>query len=342
MKKSAYSFLILLAALSFQTSANAQKATKELKYWGSPENYLNAQGMVSLDLVNAALDSCPPSVTPSLIRKQALYNLDAVLHETKYDDGDLIKDFAASRVDRVLNDFRNQMSGGKDVKIYKVYNDGFILRSSKSVIAVDLTGRQGRLIPDSLMSRIVDLCDALFITHVHDDHCDDNVIDLFLSQGKPVYAVGNYSGKEKGVNLVRFDAPKDLKVKLNGVKVKVFPGHQDDLLNNVYVFTMPGGVTVAHLGDQYNKDDMSWIRNVKEVVPHLDVLILNCWSNDPPEYISGFDPKVIVTGHEDELGHSIDHREAFWLTYYKMEEVYKVSVPYVIMAWGECFDYSRP
>ena len=50
---------------------------------------------------------------------------------------------------------------------------------------------------------------------------------------------------------------------------------------------------------------------------------------------------MIVTGHEDELGHSIDHREAFWLTYYKMEEVYKISVPYVIMGWGEGFTF-RP
>ena len=71
------------------------------------------------------------------------------------------------------------------------------------------------------------------------------------------------------------------------------------------------------------------------------MLIINCWSNHFNEYVAGFSPKVIVTGHEDELGHSIDHREAFWLTYYKMEEVYKISVPYVIMGWGEGFTF-RP
>lgn len=43
---------------------------------------------------------------------------------------------------------------------------------------------------------------------------------------------------------------------------------------------------------------------------------------------------LIVYGREDELCHSIDHGEAFWLTYYKMEEVCKISAPYVIMGCG--------
>ena len=333
--------LVLLAAMFFQVNVAGQNAKRELRYWGSPDNYLNAQGLVMLDLVNEALDSCPPSPEPSLIRKQALYNLDAVLHDTKFDGSELVKDFAASRVDRVLKDFEKPMSGKEGIRIYKVYNDGFILRSSKAVVAVDLTGKEGRLIPDSLMTKVVDLCDVLFITHNHDDHCDGNVVEMFASKGKPVYAISNFATQDKRVNLIRYDAPKDLKVKLPGysLKVKVFPGHQDDLINNVYVFTMPDGITAALLGDQYNREDMAWIKTMKNVVPDLDVLCINCWSNDMADYLSGFSPKVVITGHEDELGHTIDHREAFWLTYYKMSEVYKVTVPYVIMAWGECYAY---
>ncbi len=160
---------------------------------------------------------------------------------------------------------------------------------------------------------------------------------------KPVYVVGNYALSGKNVHLVRYDEPKEVSVTMGGEKIQVtvLPGHQDDLLNNIYIFTLPNGRSVAHLGDQYNEEDMPMIRNAKEYAKGLDVLIINCWSNHFNEYAAGFSPKVIVTGHEDELGHSIDHREAFWLTYYKMEEVYKISVPYVIMGWGEGFTF-RP
>ena len=59
------------------------------------------------------------------------------------------------------------------------------------------------------------------------------------------------------------------------------------------------------------------------------------------EHIEDFDPNLIVTGHENELGHTIDHREAFWLTYYKMEEIVKPLVPYLIMSWGEWYTYNN-
>ena len=40
--------------------------------------------------------------------------------------------------------------------------------------------------------------------------------------------------------------------------------------------------------------------------------------------------------HENEMGHSIDHREPFWLTYQKME---KINKPSLIMGWGEWYLY---
>ena len=336
-------FFAVLAGVIVCMVAYSQPGKNRLQYWGSPENYLNAQGTVILDLVNLTLDECPPSIKYSLERRQALTLLDAVLHETKYDDGQLVRDFIASRMDRVLNDLKKPLPSKKDVRIYKIYNDGFLIRSQAGIIAVDLNGRQGTLIPDSLMAKIVSRCDGLFITHIHEDHCDKNVIDLFSSMDKPVYVVGNYALSGKNVHLVRYDEPKEVSVTMGGEKIQVtvLPGHQDDLLNNIYIFTLPNGRSVAHLGDQYNEEDMPMIRNAKEYAKGLDVLIINCWSNHFNEYVAGFSPKVIVTGHEDELGHSIDHREAFWLTYYKMEEVYKISVPYVIMGWGEGFTF-RP
>ena len=53
------------------------------------------------------------------------------------------------------------------------------------------------------------------------------------------------------------------------------------------------------------------------------------------ELINGFNPKVVTSGHENELGHSIDHREAFWLTLQKFSTIRKDSI---VMGWGEWFD----
>lgn len=345
-------FIILQMAAFLPIMGYAQTAERELHYWGSPENYLNAQGMVILDLVNEALDQNPPSIKPNLsgkralkpnlVRKQALYMLDAVLHDTRYDGSDLIKDFLASRVDRVLSDLEKPMNKNDRVKIYKIYNDGFVIRSREVTIAVDLCGKSGTLIADEQMRRLVAYCEALFITHNHSDHCDDNVVSMFTVDEKPVYAIANYVTTDEGVSLIRWDKPKEMKVQFTDceVKVMVFPGHQDELINNIYVFYLPNGFSVAHLGDQHNQEDMVWIREIGKEVKNLDVLIINCWSNDFNDYVKGFNPKLIISGHENELGHTIDHREAFWLTYYKFGEVYKLTKPYVIMGWGEWFNFK--
>jgi hypothetical protein len=54
--------------------------------------------------------------------------------------------------------------------------------------------------------------------------------------------------------------------------------------------------------------------------------------------IRGFSPKLVITGHENELGHSVDHREPFWLTYDRLHES---PAPFLMMTWGESFHYRR-
>lgn len=334
--------LITIATLSllFALPSVAQTEKKALKYWGSPENYLNAQGIVLLETVDQAMDLYKPTTEFSFERKQALLNFDTFVHNTYYDNSKLLVDFVVKRMGKVLADLEAPI-GKENVRIYKIYNDGFIIRTAKATIAVDLNGRHGAVVPDAEMEKLVSHCDALFITHNHADHYDLHVVDMFLKQGKQVHAVPNFQPGNEAIDHVRGEEPIDVAYKLpkGKLKVRIYPGHQDQLLCNVYVFTMPNGVKIAHTGDQYNEEDMAWIKTVKNDVPDLDVLIVECWIHHLPEVIDGFSPKVVVTGHEDELGHTIDHREAFWLTYYKFQEVYNIQTPYVIMGWGEWYDY---
>ena len=121
------------------------------------------------------------------------------------------------------------------------------------------------------------------------------------------------------------------------LQVKIFPGHQSPMMCNIYVVTTPDKYTFAHTGDQYDKNDMEWIATIKDNAPQIDALTVNCWSYQIADAIKGFNPRYVITGHENEMGHTIDHREAFWLTFQKMEPI---EHDYVVMAWGEWFSFK--
>lgn len=58
------------------------------------------------------------------------------------------------------------------------------------------------------------------------------------------------------------------------------------------------------MGDQSNEDDFQWIDEVG--IHHVvDVLMPNCWTTDIAGVAKGFNPAIIITGHENEMGHTI-------------------------------------
>jgi len=63
----------------------------------------------------------------------------------------------------------------------------------------------------------------------------------------------------------------------------------------------------------------------------------NCWTPEIIRMADGMKPSIIITGHENELGHSVDHREAYWLTY---DHTVDCPYPVLVMTWGESYWYS--
>ena len=163
---------------------------------------------------------------------------------------------------------------------------------------------------------------------------------MFVKDKKPIYAPTEVYPSNNNINHIypeKMITEKTV-LKNNEIKVNIIPGHQDDLLNNIYVITLPEGFTIAHLGDQYNKNDLPSLKNIYTKIPSVDALLVDCWISNMKEIIEDFNPKIVVTGHENEMGHSIDHREPFWLTYQKME---KINRPSLIMGWGEWYLYRK-
>ncbi len=337
----------LFIALSIFTCTNLSAKKDLTHFWSDKDAILNAQTELTLDLVNEILDVEKPSVeTPGQARKAALYLMDQILHDTRLDGSPLVAAFLNERINTVANDLKHPVDHG--VKVYKLYNDGWILKTPSVTIGWDIyrgpmiKDSESHYISDSVAAKLVEECDIMFLTHNHLDHVDPFVVDLFTTAGKPVVAPDEILANNPKVTHTRKENIwKEDFVAANGVTLKstIIPGHQDHLQNNIFIVTTPEGYNVCSTGDQYLSDDLDMIMNLKGKVPAVDILLPICWAVRLPEMCTSFGAKVVLTGHENELGHhSIDHREAYWLSYNKLEDF---PVDNSLMTWGECFYYDK-
>lgn len=336
--------LLLVFLLSMTGASFAQKQEKTTPFWGKQEAYLVNQTENTFRLVDGLLkENMPSAGKPTLARKSALLLLDGIFHDTRLDGSNVLAEFADVRLNCILEDLKQPLPEG--MKIYKLYNDGFIVRTKSVTVAFDLYRggkmKEGRhLISDETMRAIAEQCDIMFLSHNHPDHVDPEVVKMFTDAGKDVVAPTDVLAENEAVTHVRSERIADKNFKLKGckLKVKILPGHQSEMMNNIHVVTTPEGFTFVQTGDQYNKEDLEWLLTVHEKIPAVDVLMINCWANRLTDTIDGFNPKLVITGHENELGHTIDHRESYWASYVKLEEVRK---PNCLMTWGECFWYKK-
>ena len=317
----------------------AQDNGNDKEFWGSAESYLLRQTARTLDLVDKALVEFPPITGNGTTRRLALYNVDAILHNTTFDKSEPLMGYVESRMQQVIDGLKAPLDA--EMSIYKLYNHGFIVCTQSATVAFDMVmGSTYQLIPDNLMEQLVDLCDILFLSHKHRDHVDPGVVKMFTDRGKQVVAPDEALPENKEITHFRKEQIADLNINLPKAKlsVKVLPGHQEELQNNIYVITTPENLTFVQTGDQYHGEDVPWIANVKKDIPEVDVLLINCWAMELKTHVDGFSPKLVITGHENEMGHTIDHREAYWMSYLKLDEL---GYPYSLMTWGEHYSYSR-
>ena len=144
----------------------------------------------------------------------------------------------------------------------------------------------------------------------------------------------------------------DKKQKLNlsvgkTLEVVIYPGHQMSSTDvNVALVNTTEGVTVAHLGDQMNEGkfmiDFAWIDNVAKN-HSVDIMIPNCGTSDIARIVKGFNPVVVLPGHELELGDPAWNRFPFWgddeylgLNYSQLK---KSKYPVIALVWCESYHY---
>ena len=345
--------IVLTAIAAAQNTAVIDPGLNQIE-----DAYMTRQAGALLDSVRATLREHPPQYPEPEQRRLALLVLDGVFHDKYAAYRKPVQDTFRLGAQGVVGDFASGPVTEGAV-VYKLYNMAFIVRTPSATIAFDLTRggsakAPGFTLPDDLMKKLVEQCDALFISHRHGDHADKVVAQMFIDAGKPVVAPPQVWDDEpigQAVTRLKREAHTLQSLPIKGgkaeLKVVVYPGHQmRDTENNVTLVFMPEGLSFCHLGDQINEgdfmEDYAWI---DEVSKHhrVDVFMPNCWTNELYRIVQGIGPKLVLPGHENELGHTVDDRVPYWgdeeflnLTNRQLRES---SHPLIVMTWGERFHY---
>ena len=342
MMKMINRYFIFMCFLTFAN--NTTFAQRPENFWRNPEGMIQEQAILLFEQAHKILANNPPSAVANDERKLALISIDALLHDNRIDNSKAFIDYVEKRIQTVVDKIKNETLNENEIRIHKLYNHAFIVQTPTVTIGFDIYrgGRSAQpFISEALTLSVVNLCDILFVSHEHRDHADMYVAQLFCEQQKNVIApAGLWENMSPQIIHLRGENVVTERINISHknatLTVKVFPGHQDVMLNNVYAVTTPEGKTFMHTGDQYNTDDVTkWITSVNNEVK-VDVLLVHCWMLDMEKSIDGIKPEIIIVGHENEMGHTIDHREPFWLTFRRMQNI---RVPYVVMAWGESYNY---
>ena len=350
-------FLALFLAVV--TAAWTQPAAPAKPYLSSPRRALTAPELRdapdewierSLAWAGDILNSYVPGIVEHPVRRAALIRLDDVLHIESAPRKPLVQQFYRSRIERAVQDIENtRVSSG--MRIWKLYNHGFFVCTPSVSFAFDIvpgTREPGFAVDSSVLARIAEQADGMFISHMHGDHASQEVVKLFLDRQKPVIAPeGLWAGQAIAARLTfpKRSTTEVLAVPFsNGrqtLKVVAYPGHQGEVINNVHLVTTPEGFTVVQTGDQSGSagpgSDFEWIAHIG-ANHRVDVLLPNCWTNDIGRVARGVNPALILTGHENEMGHTVDHREDYTQTY---NHLFGSGYPFIVMAWGESYHYSK-
>ena len=295
--------------------------------------------------VDDTLNRHPPALPEPDARRRALLMLDEPLHVRSAPNEPALNAFLNRRIERAVREIETEVVT-RGMTLWKLYNHGFVIKTPMITLGFDLHqgGFESFHIETARFDRILQATQALFVSHDHMDHADAYAIPRMVALGKPVIVpYGLWEGDPLYPTLIKPERHWTLENRLtlddSTVTFRVFPGHQGtELLNNVTLVELPDGLTVMHTGDQsYAEDFAVWIDRVRDLFA-VDVLLPNCWSTDLPRLIRGVDPGLVITGHENEMTHTMDHRESFSKTYRHLADV---RTPAPVLAWGERYHYER-
>ncbi len=68
----------------------------------------------------------------------------------------------------------------------------------------------------------------------------------------------------------------------------------------------------------------------------LIIVLLICIGHSFTQEYVPIDPDLVISAHENELGHGIHSRHPFWKMHKRSKSI---AYPLLVMSWGEAFHY---
>jgi L-ascorbate metabolism protein UlaG (beta-lactamase superfamily) len=295
----------------------------------------------TLDWADRALKTAPPSDENDRIRRAILLIVDYPLHVDRMYIKGLPKygpEWAAAvgkYFQKAVGPAINQIAAAKverGLDIWKIYNMGFVVRSRNHCIGFDIhpgSVQDAYALSDKQQKLLIDRLEVLFISHWHFDHLNERFVRRMLSAGKKVVVPTPVRTDLNQGPVVRLYDLTDRPTDIGGIKVYAFPGWQSRTTPvGVYAVNLDG-YWVSHNGDNRRTEIYSEIPKRCAV----DVLLANCWSGFDA-YAKATRPKLMITGHENELGHAAGGRRPFREMFGILDRM-KDPPKSRILQWGE-------
>jgi L-ascorbate metabolism protein UlaG (beta-lactamase superfamily) len=269
------------------------------------------------------------------VHRAALIRLDDILHIDSAPKKALIHNWYRQRM---LQTARRIAQPRPGTILTKLYDHGWFIQAAGSRFVIDLVGgppgNADMQMSEEALDLFVQASEALFISHWHSDHADPRVAKKFFAAGKPVVAPADVFSKLPELQKQLTVMARDLTQRRSFGKLSVIatPGHQGkDVINNCYLIRAQDGFTVMHTGDQSNDEDFAWLDKIHES-HKVDVFLPNCWTPQPIRFAAGVKAKLILPGHENEMAHTVPHREDWTQTFTRFEGASGLMLP---LCWGE-------
>ena len=294
----------------------------------------------ALGWAQTVLRENPPQGGDPSLRAHAHLMMDQVLHLNSSTGLAALREFVHSTMDRAVEEMQTtEVTEG--ACIWKLYNHGWVIKTANHCWVHDLYQGPGNaaMTPEHV-DAILGMAEAVFCSHWHGDHISIPVIRRALERGIPVHTPqlpdGNTALRENLNNILDFSGvPRSIAIPgpfeegdIGGLHFRAYPGHQDELPNTVFMVEADG-MTTLQTGDQYNEEDYRWLREIGDE-GKVDVFLP--WMVELDRLVDAVRPRVVIPGHQNELGHLFEHREPYDQAYEKLR---KLDGESYVLSWGE-------
>jgi len=228
--------------------------------------------------------------------------------------------------DKVLAEIESVKVTGRPA-VWFIYNMGFVVKTAKSLFAIDLHHRRAELLAPKL--------DFALITHNHGDHYTDRfyramdgrekktVVSNFADNYGARYGGRHPGGYTRAVKTFEFG---DVKVRTT------LTDHNDYLIDYTTAFEITVGDFVI-----YHSGDCSNAKKLKPVCQNPDLWMFHPWScMKPLDGARAVNPKLAVVAHLNELGHPKNQWRFTWAEGESVRQnLEKAGFKATVPLWGD-------